>query len=385
MFTFTDAYHRSQPQSQPSPATFPMSSDVVEGLCLGCETPTTKVCPNCKSLDLQPAYFCSKDCFKTSWKAHKIVHAEAECHRLLGRVNPTPPRVEQLKKPFAQFSPYALSLFEFNDAPAVLHGVLTHLLVDNLPRFLTTLGAKLHALDGRHGMPLLLDRETIEALAQRIPFYGHGTVENMPPESYKLFATVVRVLCSAPTVASVATAAAASSESSPNNVFPSSTADRNEGLLGAAIETAIRASHAESSSTAISCGISDQYVMRNPYTMASFAHIFVVVVFPKAGQHAARVYPAFGPPNIGYSCIDCIRNGSASRDMSPAELNQFKEKFNKFERSRKWTPAVQALHQELFVCRLKMPPGYSVICRSFVHSDKFTSASVKQVAQVLLI
>jgi hypothetical protein len=31
-------------------------------------------CPNCNQLGLPPAYFCSQECFKSSWSVHKLVH-----------------------------------------------------------------------------------------------------------------------------------------------------------------------------------------------------------------------------------------------------------------------------------------------------------------------
>ena len=40
----------------------------------GCGKKSVMVCPTCKQLDLPQCYFCSQECFKSSWKTHKKVH-----------------------------------------------------------------------------------------------------------------------------------------------------------------------------------------------------------------------------------------------------------------------------------------------------------------------
>jgi len=40
-------------------------------VCGNCGKPATLRCPNCIKLQLPPAYFCSQDCFKSSWQEHK--------------------------------------------------------------------------------------------------------------------------------------------------------------------------------------------------------------------------------------------------------------------------------------------------------------------------
>ncbi|XP_012253331.1 methionine aminopeptidase 1 [Athalia rosae] len=53
-------------------------------LALGmCETPGCKAvaslqCPTCLKIGIQGSYFCSQDCFKGSWKSHKIIHQLAK-------------------------------------------------------------------------------------------------------------------------------------------------------------------------------------------------------------------------------------------------------------------------------------------------------------------
>eukprot|EP01064_Diplonema_japonicum_P034667 TRINITY_DN7275_c1_g1_i1.p1 TRINITY_DN7275_c1_g1~~TRINITY_DN7275_c1_g1_i1.p1 ORF type:complete len:1429 (+),score=318.23 TRINITY_DN7275_c1_g1_i1:67-4353(+) len=48
-------------------------------ICSGCGTTCPKLnrCPKCIELKLPPSYFCSQECFKESWKAHKKTHASS--------------------------------------------------------------------------------------------------------------------------------------------------------------------------------------------------------------------------------------------------------------------------------------------------------------------
>ena len=39
-----------------------------------CRKPATLQCPTCIKLNLNPAYFCSQDCFKSFWSFHKLFH-----------------------------------------------------------------------------------------------------------------------------------------------------------------------------------------------------------------------------------------------------------------------------------------------------------------------
>lgn len=48
-----------------------------------CETPECNLaaklqCPTCVKLGIQNSYFCSQDCFKSSWKTHKLIHKLVE-------------------------------------------------------------------------------------------------------------------------------------------------------------------------------------------------------------------------------------------------------------------------------------------------------------------
>lgn len=44
----------------------------------GNEVTSNLACPKCSQLGMPPAYFCSQDCFKANYAAHKQVHALAK-------------------------------------------------------------------------------------------------------------------------------------------------------------------------------------------------------------------------------------------------------------------------------------------------------------------
>ena len=45
--------------------------------CAGCQKPDAQMqCPTCKKLGLPTTYFCTQECFKASWNAHKPKHSE---------------------------------------------------------------------------------------------------------------------------------------------------------------------------------------------------------------------------------------------------------------------------------------------------------------------
>ncbi|XP_043596717.1 methionine aminopeptidase 1 [Bombus pyrosoma] len=51
--------------------------------CGTCETPGCKTiaslqCPTCLKIGIQGSYFCTQDCFKRSWKTHKVIHQLAK-------------------------------------------------------------------------------------------------------------------------------------------------------------------------------------------------------------------------------------------------------------------------------------------------------------------
>lgn len=39
-----------------------------------CKNEATLQCPVCLKMGIQGSYFCGQDCFKSSWKGHKVIH-----------------------------------------------------------------------------------------------------------------------------------------------------------------------------------------------------------------------------------------------------------------------------------------------------------------------
>ncbi|XP_032685031.1 methionine aminopeptidase 1 [Odontomachus brunneus] len=50
------------------------------GMCEtpGCNAIASLQCPTCRKIGIQGSYFCSQDCFKGSWKTHKVIHQLAK-------------------------------------------------------------------------------------------------------------------------------------------------------------------------------------------------------------------------------------------------------------------------------------------------------------------
>lgn len=44
----------------------------------GCDASAKLQCPTCIKLGIQGSYFCSQDCFKKSWRTHKVIHLIAQ-------------------------------------------------------------------------------------------------------------------------------------------------------------------------------------------------------------------------------------------------------------------------------------------------------------------
>lgn len=44
----------------------------------GCDVSAKLQCPSCIKLGIQGSYFCSQECFKKSWKSHKVIHQIAQ-------------------------------------------------------------------------------------------------------------------------------------------------------------------------------------------------------------------------------------------------------------------------------------------------------------------
>ncbi|KAJ1830876.1 Methionine aminopeptidase 1 [Coemansia sp. RSA 2711] len=53
----------------------------------GCDKPATLQCPTCVKLEIPGSFFCSQDCFRKSWGAHKVAHTVSDPK---GTFNPFP-------------------------------------------------------------------------------------------------------------------------------------------------------------------------------------------------------------------------------------------------------------------------------------------------------
>ncbi|KAJ8670675.1 hypothetical protein QAD02_001934 [Eretmocerus hayati] len=58
----------------------------------GCKAPASLQCPTCLKIGIQGSYFCTQDCFKSSWKTHKVLHqlAKGDNKNESGEYNPWP-------------------------------------------------------------------------------------------------------------------------------------------------------------------------------------------------------------------------------------------------------------------------------------------------------
>ena len=45
--------------------------------CQLCQKPSTLGCPKCQELGLEPALFCSQECFTKAWPTHKKTHKKS--------------------------------------------------------------------------------------------------------------------------------------------------------------------------------------------------------------------------------------------------------------------------------------------------------------------
>jgi len=48
----------------------------------GCSSVASMQCPKCLSLNLEPSYFCSQECFKTAWNQHKHKHVVTSSNQI---------------------------------------------------------------------------------------------------------------------------------------------------------------------------------------------------------------------------------------------------------------------------------------------------------------
>jgi methionyl aminopeptidase len=64
----------------------------VENICstISCGKPATLQCPTCLKLGIKGSFFCAQECFKSSWKVHKVVHQRTSAGSTNSTYNPWP-------------------------------------------------------------------------------------------------------------------------------------------------------------------------------------------------------------------------------------------------------------------------------------------------------
>ncbi|CAI8058030.1 Methionine aminopeptidase 1 [Geodia barretti] len=64
----------------------------VENICstISCGKPATLQCPTCLKLGIKGSFFCAQECFKSSWKVHKVVHQRTSAGSANSTYNPWP-------------------------------------------------------------------------------------------------------------------------------------------------------------------------------------------------------------------------------------------------------------------------------------------------------
>ena len=162
-------------------------------------------------LEVRVVFYCTKEHQVLDWKAgHKAV-----CQ---GTAGPPPPQTSA-----STLAATAIAVASAVPPPsppascttAITAGEFLHETLLNMLAHQSSLhanvGAVLHTLDGRLGK-YELTVASVRQVASRSPFFGRGTMRDFPPESCKLFATIVRVLYSPPKTEAVRVAAAALSQ-----------------------------------------------------------------------------------------------------------------------------------------------------------------------------
>lgn len=54
----------------------------------GCNAPASLQCPTCIKIGIKGSFFCTQECFKGSWKSHKIIHSLARKYRCMSNHKP---------------------------------------------------------------------------------------------------------------------------------------------------------------------------------------------------------------------------------------------------------------------------------------------------------
>lgn len=256
-------------------------------------------------------------------------------------------------------------LTEQREAPGAHHPIVDALHDLLFKAILSTppdpnLMAILRVLGGDCG-PFEINAASVRALTARHPLYGASNAFNTPWESCKLATTIMLLLTSPLETDAIRECANWLSQNA--GAFDGlETAPANEGLFAEAVEKARQKlsaykddSLAGMTAELVTVNLTDLQAHRRPFSQASFAHNFSMLLYKRTTDQeiCARIYQAFGPPDIGYSLMDCVLNGSGANELDPKGIDSFLKLFRMFEvlEEHPWG-AICCIYQRLFNCRV---------------------------------
>lgn len=241
----------------------------------------------------------------------------------------------------------------------------------------------IHVLDGRFGQ-YTFDNDEIQNLIRKHPMYGLGDYVNTPLESCKLVGTIMRILCSKCDLELIKTASMAYSKSAGS--FTHLYNEKiNYNVLGNNMKNVIKDVRNKDICVAVHCNLSDLYIMKNPYSIKSFSHVFTIIVFLVNDNICVRIYQGFGPPQIGYSLVYCCKYGTASKNMNEKELDEFISDYEAFENSMFWNIKSEKIYRKLFKCRLSMERNHPIECYTSVYINEVSIDNINFLYPLLML
>lgn len=263
-----------------------------------------------------------------------------------------------------------------------LHHIILTLIKDPV-EFTKNLQSIIHVLDGRFGS-YTFDNDEIKKIIRKHPMYGFGDINNTPLESCKLVGTIMRILCSKYDLELIKSASMAYSHSAGafTNLYNKK---RNYNVFGNNMKNVINNVKNKDICIALHFNLSDLYIMKNPYSIKSFSHIFTIILFLVNNKISAKIYQGFGPPQIGYSLIYCCKFGTASKIMDEKEIYEFISDYEAFENSMFWNIKSEKLYRKLFKCKLSMEHNHPIECYTSVHINEVNIDNINFIYPLLIL
>ncbi|ORZ38335.1 hypothetical protein BCR44DRAFT_34140 [Catenaria anguillulae PL171] len=260
---------------------------------------------------------------------------------------------------------------------AALHTALCTLLQD--PALLIrNMQATLHVLGQLFG-PCPIEPAAVRDATMAHPLHNGGNEQNTPLYSCKLAATIVAVLAAEPTIDGVKAAATRLSHTA--GAFASRAFDQpNKGEFSAALAIAIDRAINDRKATCLCVNLSDTIPFHTfPPPTFSLAHSFTFVVFPHGDDsYGARVYQAFGPPDIGYK-LTVTENDKV---MMPSEIAKFRLNYQAFETSKRWAKA-KAAYKAMFGATPRATTTYPIKVNTRVVEQVLDKGHIEKMLEVL--